>query len=187
MKKVFLLFSLIVNQLQAQTTLSEGDIAVIGFKTYTNTDAGNDAIKLVNLVDLECNTTFIITDNNWRNSSPIGWACDEDEFGLLITCNTTISAGSIFYIDVSAAGGTAVCSGGTITKTAIGNPWGTDYGLSSGGDAQIAWFKCTDANTPPEEKLKWEKKLKKYCAQDTLAMYDFIRYLEQDIQKFANL
>ena len=134
MKKVFLLFSLIVNQLQAQTTLSEGDIAVIGFKTNTTTDAGNDAIKLVNLVDLECNTTFIITDNNWRNSSPIGWACDDDEFGLLITCNTTISAGSIFYIDVSAAGGTAVCSGGTITKTAIGNPWGTDYGLSSGGD-----------------------------------------------------
>lgn len=134
MKKVFLLFSLIVNQLQAQTTLSEGDIAVIGFKTNTNTDAGNDAIKLVNLVDLECNTTFIITDNNWRNSSPIGWACDDDEFGLLITCNTTISAGSIFYIDVSAAVGTAVCSGGTITKSAIGNPWGTDYGLSSGGD-----------------------------------------------------
>jgi hypothetical protein len=134
MKKVFLLFSLIVNQLQAQTTLSAGDIAVIGFKTNTNTDAGNDAIKLVNLVDLECNTTFIITDNNWRNSSPIGWACDDDEFGLLITCNTSISAGSIFYIDVSAAGGTAVCSGGTITKIAIGNPWGTDYGLSSGGD-----------------------------------------------------
>ena len=65
-------------------------------------------------------------------------------------------------------------------------PTSVDYssedGLSSGGDAQIAWFKCTDANTPPEEKLKWEKKLKKYCAQDTLAMYDFIRYLEQDIQ-----
>ena len=134
MKKIFLFFSLILNQLQAQTTLSAGDIAVIGIKTNTNTDAGNDAIKLVNLVDIQCNTTFIITDNNWRNSSPIGWACDDDEFGLLITCNTTISAGSIFYIDVSAAGGTAVCSGGTITKTAIGNPWGTDYGLSSGGD-----------------------------------------------------
>lgn len=122
MKKLFLFFSLILNQLQAQTTLSAVDIAVIGFKTNTNTDGGNDTIKLVNLVDIQCSTTFIITDNNWRNSSPIGWACDDDEYGLLITCNTTISAGSIFYIDVSAAGGTAICSGGTITKTAIGNP-----------------------------------------------------------------
>ena len=134
MKKVCLFFSIILNQLQAQTTLSAGDIAVIGFKTNTSTDAGNDAIKLVSLVDLQCNTEFIVTDNNWRNSAPIGWACDDDEFGITITCNTTIAAGSIFYIDVSAAGGTAICSGGTITKTAIGNPWGTDYGLSSGGD-----------------------------------------------------
>jgi hypothetical protein len=134
MKKIFLFFILLLNQLQAQTTLSAGDIAVIGFKTNTSTDAGNDAIKLVTLVDLQCNTEFIVTDNNWRNSAPIGWACDDDEFGIIITCNTTIAAGSIFYIDVSAAAGTANCSGGSITKTAIGNPWGTDYGLSSGGD-----------------------------------------------------
>ena len=95
MKKVFLLFSLIVNQLQAQTTLSEGDIAVIGFKTNTNIDAGNDAIKLVNLVDLECNTTFIITDNYWRNSSPIGWACDEDEILTECKCGAVNSKGFI--------------------------------------------------------------------------------------------
>ena len=60
--------------------------------------------------------------------------------------------------------------------------YSSDDGLSSGGDAQIAWFKCTDLTTSPEEKLLWEKKLKKYCAQDTLAIYDFIRYLEQNIQ-----
>lgn len=131
---IIFIYGLIINYSFAQTILSVGDIAVIGFKTNNNTDGGNDAIKLVTLTDLQCNTTFIVTDNNWRNSSPIGWACDDDEFGLLITCNTAIAAGSIFYFDVSASGGTASCSGGTITKTAIGNPWGTDYGLSSGGD-----------------------------------------------------
>jgi hypothetical protein len=59
--------------------------------------------------------------------------------------------------------------------------YSSEDGLSGGGDAQIAWFKCTESTTPSAEKLKWKKKLKKYCAQDTLAMYDFIRHLEQGI------
>lgn len=117
----------------SQTSLSPGDIAVIGFKTNTGTDAGNDAIKLVTLRDLECNTTFILTDNNWDNSIP-GWACNNDEFGIQITCTSPISQGSVFYIEVNASGDPATCSGGTITRTDLGNPWGTNYGLSSGGD-----------------------------------------------------
>lgn len=119
--------------LSSQTVLSVGDILVIGFKTNTTTDAGNDAFKLVTLVDLQCNTKFIVTDNNWNNSIP-GWACSNDEFAAEITCSTIISAGSIFYIDASSAGAAATCSGGTITRADLGNPWGTDYGLSSGGD-----------------------------------------------------
>lgn len=62
-----------------------------------------------------------------------------------------------------------------------GIPTTVDYssaeGLTGGGEAQIAWFKCTDQNTSPVEKEQWAKKLKHYCAQDTLAMYDFIRFL----------
>ncbi len=119
--------------LSSQTVLSAGDILVIGFKTNATTDAGNDAFKLVTLVDLQCNTKFIVTDNNWNNSIP-GWACNDDEFAVEITCSTIISAGSVFYIDASASGAAANCSGGTITRADIGNPWGTDYGLSSGGD-----------------------------------------------------
>ena len=137
MKKYFLfiLYVFFLKNYSAQTVLAPGDIAVIGFKTNDNSDnTGSDAVKLVTLVDLLCNTTFILTDNNWRSTAPIGWACNDDEFGLEITCNTIIAAGSIFYIDVSASGGSASCSGGTITKTSIGNPWGTDFGLSSGGD-----------------------------------------------------
>jgi len=53
--------------------------------------------------------------------------------------------------------------------------------LSGGGDAQIVWFKCTDPNTSDVEKIEWTKRLKNYCAQDTLAMYDLLRYLENPI------
>ena len=88
--------------LSSQTVLSAGDILVIGFKTNATTDAGNDAFKLVTLVDLQCNTKFIVTDNNWNNSIP-GWACNDDEFAVEITCSTIISAGSVFYIDASAS------------------------------------------------------------------------------------
>lgn len=128
---VFLL--LLVKSSFSQTVLTAGDIAVIGFKTNTSTDAGNDAIKLVTLVDLQCNTKFIVTDNNWNNAIP-GWACNDDEFAVEITCNSIIAAGSVFYLDVDAAGNTINCSGGSITAVSLGSPWGTNYGLSSQGD-----------------------------------------------------
>lgn len=51
--------------------------------------------------------------------------------------------------------------------------------LSGGGEAQIAWFRCTDPTTSKQEKLEWSAKLKNYCAQDTLAMYDLLRYLSK--------
>lgn len=115
----------------SQTTLSPGDIAVIAFKTNGNTQSGNDAVKLVTLVDLACNTQFIVTDNNWNGSA---WACNDDESGLQITCNQAISAGSVFYIDYDAAGNACTCSGGSISRTDLGSPWGNNFGFNSGGD-----------------------------------------------------
>ncbi len=114
-----------------QTLLSPGDIAVIAFKTNGNTQSGNDAVKLVTLVDLQCNTTFIVTDNNWNGTN---WACNDDESGLQITCNSIIVAGSVFYIDYDAAGNTCTCSGGSISRTDLGSPWGNNFGFNSGGD-----------------------------------------------------
>ena len=119
------------NNLKCQTILGPGDLAVIGLKTNSTTQAGNDAVKLVTLVNLECNTQFIITDNNWNGSA---WACDNDEFGVQVTCNSYIPAGSVFYIDVDGAGNLVSCSGGAITRTDLGNPWGANFGLNSGGD-----------------------------------------------------
>src|ERR1051325_8938959 len=84
-----------------QTTLTPGDMVIIAQKTNNNTDGGNDALKFMNLVDLDCNTQFIITDNNWNGSA---WACDDDECGVQITCNSFIPAGSVFYIEMNASG-----------------------------------------------------------------------------------
>jgi hypothetical protein len=130
---LLVLFFVSINKIISQTSLSPGDIAVIAFKTNSNTDGGNDAIKLVTLVDMQCNTKFIVTDNNWNNATP-GWSCNSDEFGVEITCNSIIAAGSVFYIDAGGSGNAATCSGGIITRLDLGGLWGTNYGLSSTGD-----------------------------------------------------
>ena len=130
--KILLLCILFLSRLLfSQTTLAPGDIAIVGFKTNATTQSGNDAVKLITLLDLSCGTEFIVTNNNWNGSS---WACDDDEFGIQITCNTNIAAGSIFYLDVETSTGIASCSGGTITQTNLGSPWGTNFGLNSQGD-----------------------------------------------------
>jgi predicted RecB family nuclease len=49
--------------------------------------------------------------------------------------------------------------------------------LAGGDDAMVAWFKCTDPKTTVEEKNKWKRMLKRYCAQDTIALYHFLKYL----------
>lgn len=49
--------------------------------------------------------------------------------------------------------------------------------LSSGSEAQIAWFKCTDISVTEDEKQVLSKRLKHYCAQDTYALYDLLKYL----------
>ena len=48
--------------------------------------------------------------------------------------------------------------------------------VSDGGDAQLAWFKCTDIETKPKEKENYKNELIKYCSKDTEAMYDLIKY-----------
>jgi hypothetical protein len=50
--------------------------------------------------------------------------------------------------------------------------------LTGGGDAQIVWFKYTDLDTSESEKTEWAKRLTNYCSQDSFALYDLLRYLE---------
>ncbi len=124
----YLFFILLSFNSYGQTVLSSGDIAIIGFST----SGRNDAVKLVTLVDLECGTSFIVTDNNWRNTNV--WYCNDDEFGIELTATSVVLAGSVIYLDVDASGGAVTVSTGSLTKTDLGNPWGTNYGLNSGGD-----------------------------------------------------
>ena len=51
--------------------------------------------------------------------------------------------------------------------------------VSDGGDAQLAWFKCTDIETKPKEKENYKNELIKYCSKDTEAMYDLIDYFSK--------
>jgi hypothetical protein len=134
LKSKCVFFSVLVflgNYLNAQTYLNPGDIVITALKTNNSTQAGNDAVKFVTLVDLDCNTQFIITDNNWNGST---WSCDDDEFGVQVTCVAPIAAGSVFYLDVDAAGNALFCSGGTVMRTDLGSPWGSNFGFNSGGD-----------------------------------------------------
>jgi len=68
----------------------------------------------------------------------------------------------------------------TITKVI---PTSVDYQedgeLGSGNDAQLIWFKCTDLknNLSESEALAYKRSLLKYCAKDTLALVDLVRFI----------
>jgi len=49
--------------------------------------------------------------------------------------------------------------------------------IEGGVGAQLAWFIYTDPKTKEDEKIKQIKLLKEYCAKDTMAIYDLIKYL----------
>jgi len=51
--------------------------------------------------------------------------------------------------------------------------------LTGGDDAQIAWFRATNLNATEEEKNRIRSQLLKYCAKDTYALYDLIRFLSE--------
>lgn len=60
-------------------------------------------------------------------------------------------------------------------------PTSVDYSerdsLSGGDEAQISWFKATDPSITPDAELILRRKLREYCAKDTFALYDLIKYL----------
>ena len=48
--------------------------------------------------------------------------------------------------------------------------------INDGMRANLAWFKCTDPDVSKEDKDKEQKLLLEYCAKDTYAMYDLVKY-----------
>lgn len=136
-----------VESLKSQTVLAPGDIAVIGINTG---GSGDDAIKLVTLVDLECNTEFVVTDDNWSFG---GWPCSssKSEFGVRITVTQRILSGSVFYLDIESSGDlpNSTVSTGAMTITDLSGAWGTNFGLNSGGDNVHVLQGSPDERTSP--------------------------------------
>ena len=64
-----------------------------------------------------------------------------------------------------------------IPKSSTNINYEKSNGLQGGTDAELAWVICTDPNTSDKERLKQEKFLKEYCAKDTFAMHDIVKYL----------
>ena len=54
-----------------------------------------------------------------------------------------------------------------------------DGELGSGNDAQLIWFKCTDLKhrLSESEIQALKNNLLKYCAKDTLALVDLVRFI----------
>ena len=48
--------------------------------------------------------------------------------------------------------------------------------IAGGMGAQLSWFKCTEPNASIAEIEKQRTLLINYCANDTFAMYDLIKY-----------
>jgi hypothetical protein len=122
-----------------QTTLSPGDLVIIGFKTAGGASSGRDIVKILPLVNLSCGTEFIVTDLNWDASSNEFRQCpgSDQEFGIRVTITSEVEAGSVIeiHVDDPVRDAPFILSGiGACTDEELGGIWGVNYGLSSGGD-----------------------------------------------------
>ncbi len=126
MKKFFLLnalaFLCFAGSLSAQTTLSAGDISVIGYRAD-----GPDGFAFVTWVDLAAGTQIRFTDNGWFASG--AFATTENDMGWTNSTGSTIVAGTV--IAISSPSSTSTANIGTTTG-------GLD-GLSNSGDQVFAY------------------------------------------------
>ncbi len=123
------IFFICACQTLSQTTMSPGDMAIIKWVTGT----GTDNVSMLLLKEISCGTTFTLTDNNWSSGSS-SWTCNDDEFGVGFTTTSILAAGTIINIEVNPIGNLTILPFGAATFTNLGNPWGTNAGLNSGGD-----------------------------------------------------
>lgn len=134
--KIFLFYLLFIivstiNSTLGQTTLTTGDIVIIGIK-----ESSGDKLKLMTMVDLTCGTKFIISDNQWDSTSD-SWPCDasDSEYGAELTVTSKICAGSVILIDDDGNNNfAALSSTGSLTINDLSGNWGTNSGFNSGGD-----------------------------------------------------
>ncbi len=112
----------------SQTTLGAGDIAFIGY----NADGPQD-FAFVLLTDIDAGTIIKFTDHGWLNSTGNGFSNDSSDSIISWTATSTLTTGTIIYID-----GT-VTTEGSITS-------GSGLELNRFGDQIFAYQGTDDVN-----------------------------------------
>ena len=131
MKKLLLFFILILvgnNLSKAQSSLTAGDIAFLGY----NAD-GDQNFAFILLTDIQNGTAIKFTDNGWLNNVDVGFLTDSDDSVITWTANSALVAGTIVFIQ-----------GMTTTEGSITS--GTGLDLDRFGDQVLAYQGTDDIN-----------------------------------------
>lgn len=148
MKKIyFLLLTFVIMSISsnAQTVLSPGDIAIVGYQ-YSGTP---DAFAIMLLKNVAANTEIYFTDNGWLTAGGFRGVTSTNSAGneglVKLKLNTAISAGTFIRSDETNAAFTWTTSG-TIPNTASGSSGSfSALAFSSSGD-QIYCFQGPSNN-----------------------------------------
>ena len=162
---------------QQEITLNDG----VGYLEFFNLNMARQF--LVTLLEAIGNTGPIFVHNASFERSKLRALIERSDCADLKYNVESLIGRIVDTLDLTRAGFYAPVMNGSYSLKDIVKaiPTDIDYAsedaLSGGGQAQIVWFKCTDPETPQAEKDEWARRLKNYCAQDTLAMYHLLRYL----------
>ncbi|NOU48613.1 MAG: hypothetical protein HOO86_16350, partial [Bacteroidales bacterium] len=133
---------------QAQTSLSAGDIAFIGFFT-DGVDASSpqysDGFTFILLKTISAGTVIYFTDNGWDGTTP--WVASASEMHFTWTAPVGgLSIGSIVYIyESTTAFNTGIASVGTLSGLLVGTVWH----FASSGDQILAYQSTGAAPSSP--------------------------------------
>jgi len=119
------------------TTLSLGDIVIIGVNANNNACSGNVAEDLISLVafkDITPGTSIDITDNGWERANAGQFGDTEGAYNMVYSGSTTLLAGTVFTYVFPNSSVTAVVDAAnpdwTVTKLAGSNT----LNMNNGGD-----------------------------------------------------
>jgi len=155
LKSISLLLALLFflsTLIKAQTTLSAGDIAVIGINTSFNASGsaplGPEEFAIATLTDISSGTNIKITDHGWNGTTMIGGTVQD---GIMSwTTTAPIPKGTVFKFTLTAGATPSL----TISPNTFGTPtiiarWTTAIAagaFSDAGDQVIIYQGGTDAN-----------------------------------------
>ncbi len=135
---------------KAQTTLSPGDISIIGFSCAAQQN--HSGPYFVTWVNLAPNTVIRFTNNAFNGTSSAAsgaYRYSKNEMIWTNTSGATIVAGTVIGIDGNGTSATAVATVGSITITAANGVAVTSLNLGSTGDKIFAYqgTGCTTASS----------------------------------------